>query len=69
MKYTRPVNIAHIDDTAWPRMQPGQWVYDGQPMSRGRFMGVSRAGTVVVAWHKKSTDVATLRKLSAFARR
>lgn len=57
--------------------QPGQHVYAGDrhdPNSRGRFLGVKRSGTVVVAWsgntrsrRTRAEQVEYLQSLRAYA--
>lgn len=52
MKFTKAIDI-HTADPA--KLQPGQWVYAGQDHgpgspSRGRFIGITKGGAVVVAW-------------------
>lgn len=50
MKYTKPVNIWNLPEGEINRLQPGQWVYAGEPDNMGRFCGVKSNGIVVVAW-------------------
>ena len=47
-RYTKPVDIWQLDDAQRAQLQPGQWVYAGDPSSMGRFFG--HGATTVVAW-------------------
>lgn len=49
MQYTKPVDVWN-SKTDLNKLQPGQWVYAGEPTNTGRFLGVKKTGTVVVAW-------------------
>ena len=51
MKFLPPFDIWSTPVELLARAQPGQWVYAGNPADKGRFLGVKRSGTVVVAWH------------------
>jgi hypothetical protein len=50
MKYSAPVNAHAVTTETLAKLQPGQWVYAGDRSAMGRFLGVKRSGTVVVAW-------------------
>ncbi len=53
MRYLPAFNIWATPVELLRHAQPGQHVYAGDPKdrnSRGRFLGVKRSGTVVVAW-------------------
>lgn len=53
MKYQRAIDVTNLPTECIAVLQPGQWVYTGShrdPNTRGRFLGVKRSGTVVVAW-------------------
>lgn len=50
MRYQSPVNVWQASPEALAKLQPGQWVYAGEPDSKGRFLGVKPSGSVVVAW-------------------
>jgi hypothetical protein len=49
MQYTKPVDVWN-SKTDLNKLQAGQWVYAGEPNNTGRFLGVKKSGTVVVAW-------------------
>lgn len=72
MRYTPPVNI--WDTTVnLNRLQPGQWVYAGQPEDLGMFLGVRPGGSVVVAWRNNiashgANRQAYIRSLRQYAR-
>jgi hypothetical protein len=50
MRYTHSPNIWQLTEQQIKHLQPGQWVYAGDPGSKGQFLGVKPSGTVVVAW-------------------
>jgi len=50
MKYSAPINAHAVTTETLAKLQPGQWVYAGDRSTMGRFLGVKRSGTVVVAW-------------------
>ena len=50
MQYQPAFNIWSMPASFYKHIQPGQWVYAGTRDQVGRFMGVKRSGTVVVAW-------------------
>jgi hypothetical protein len=50
MQYTKPQNVWNMTREQMSSMQPGQWVYAGQPADAGMFLGIKPSGTVVVAW-------------------
>lgn len=50
MKYQPMFDIWGIPEGLLPKIQPGQMVYAGAKDNRGRFLGVKKSGTVVVAW-------------------
>lgn len=47
-QYTKAVDIWQLDDVQRAQLQPGQWVYAGEPDNKGRFFGQGRS--TVVAW-------------------
>jgi hypothetical protein len=51
MKYTKSIDIWKLNPQQIACLQPGQWVYAGEPTSKGRFFGVKKSGSVVVGWH------------------
>jgi hypothetical protein len=54
MKYSKMIN-AWGKNVNFKKMQVGQWVSAGQPdtdrSNCGRFYGVSRSGSITVAWN------------------
>jgi hypothetical protein len=51
-RFTKAIDIWAADAS---KLQPGQWVYAGHDdgpgsPTRGRFFGVKRSGSIVVAW-------------------
>ena len=46
--FTKAVDIWAMTDAEIARLQPGQWVYAGDPSHKGRFLG--QGATTVVAW-------------------
>jgi len=50
MKFTHAFDIWSVPVDLLKHAQPGQWVYAGNKADKGRFLGVKRSGTVVVAW-------------------
>jgi hypothetical protein len=50
MKFTYAFDIWSVPVDLLKHAQPGQWVYAGNKADKGRFLGVKRSGTVVVAW-------------------
>jgi hypothetical protein len=60
MKFLKAMDIQALDEAQRKRLQVGQWVYAGNKSCMGKFLGVKRCGTVVVAWQgnaAKSGDV------------
>ena len=51
MKFQKAINIWTISDKEIARLQAGQWVYGGESRNQGRFLGVKKSGTIVVAWY------------------
>ena len=51
MKFTHSFDIWSVPVSLLKHAQPGQWVYAGTKDNKGRFLGVKKSGTVVVAWH------------------
>lgn len=50
MKFQKALNIWNATEAEIKKLQAGQWVYAGQPENKGRFLGVRKSGSVVVAW-------------------
>jgi hypothetical protein len=50
MKFTQSFDIWSVPVSLLKHAQPGQWVYAGTKDNKGRFLGVKRSGSVVVAW-------------------
>ena len=50
MKFLKAMDIQALDEAQRKRLQVGQWVYAGNKSCMGKFLGVKRCGTVVVAW-------------------
>lgn len=51
MKYTKALDIWALTPSKISQLQPGQWVYAGEPNNKGRYFGTKESGSVVVAWH------------------
>lgn len=49
--YTKAINIWSLTSLQRSKLQPGQWVYAGNPSDKGIWLGVKPSGTEVVAWH------------------
>lgn len=51
-RFQKIIDISRLSDAAMQQLQPGQWVYTdvNTPLSRGKFWGIKKSGTVVVAW-------------------
>ena len=50
MKYQKPLDIWKMSDKEIKNLQPGQWIYAGDQSNKGKFFGMKKSGTVVVAW-------------------
>jgi hypothetical protein len=50
MKYSQSFDIWSVPVNLLKYAQPGQWVYAGTKDNKGRFLGVKKSGTIVVAW-------------------
>jgi hypothetical protein len=50
MRYITAPDIWQMNDQQIAAMQPGQWVFAGEPNNRGIYLGTTSRGTVVVAW-------------------
>ena len=50
MKFTKALDIWKLTPAEIARLQPGQWVYAGEPTSKGRYLGVRPSSSVVVGW-------------------
>jgi hypothetical protein len=55
MKFLKAMDIQALDEAQRKRLQVGQWVYAGDKSCMGKFLGVKRCGTVVVAWQGNAT--------------
>ena len=53
MKFITSFNIWEMPVELLKHVQPGQWVYAGDKNTKGRFLGVKKSGSVVVAWNHK----------------
>lgn len=51
MRYVKAVNIWALDLDQRVALQPGQWVYAGQPCDKGIWLGAKPSGSQVVAWY------------------
>ena len=57
MKFRKALDIWSLyGQYLLPNLQPGQWVYAGEPSSKGRFLGIKPSGTIVVAWHNNAKN-------------
>lgn len=52
-KYQKTVNI-WAKDVNLKTLQPGQWVEAGEGGDRGIFGGVTKGGSVIVAWYRNA---------------
>jgi hypothetical protein len=72
MKFTQSFDIWAVPSALLKHVQPGQWVYAGTKDNKGRFLGVKKSGTIVVAWHgntKARADKASyIKTLRAYAK-
>lgn len=74
MRYLPAFNIWSMPVELLRHAQPGQHVYAGDKTTTGRFLGVKRSGTVVVAWsgntrtrRTRAEQLDYLRTLRAYA--
>ncbi len=51
MQYQKSVDIWQLSDKQIKQLQVGQWIFAGDTKNIGRFLGVKKSNTVVVAWH------------------
>jgi hypothetical protein len=59
--FTKAVNIqAYTPAMARKQLLKGQWVFAGDRSTMGRFCGVSKAGTILVSWTRKTEHVSIL---------
>jgi hypothetical protein len=53
-------------------LQRGQWVHGGEINNKGRFLGMKKSGTVVVAWngnaHQQSSYMGYIKMLLNYAK-
>jgi hypothetical protein len=72
MRFTSASNIWSVPVELLRFVQPGQWVYAGDKETVGRFLGVKKSGSVVVAWQgntKNHTDkVGYIKALRTYAK-
>jgi hypothetical protein len=52
MKYQSIFDIWAVPVDLLNHVQAGQMVYAGDKSNRGRFLGVRKSGTIVVAWQR-----------------
>ena len=50
MQYSKAIDIWQLTDKQIKHLQIGQWIYGGESKNLGRFLGVKKSGTIVVAW-------------------
>ena len=50
MQCKKALDIWQLTDNQVKKLQVGQWVFAGNVKNTGRFLGVKKSGTVVVAW-------------------
>lgn len=50
MQYTKAIDIWQLTDDQIRKLQVGQWVFAGNTKNIGRFLGIKKSNTVVVAW-------------------
>lgn len=56
MKYKKAVDIWALSNEQIKKLQGGQWVYAGEPNNKGRFLGMKKSGTLVVAWNGNASQ-------------
>lgn len=56
MRYLPAFDIWQVPTELLSHAQPGQWVYAGDKESIGRFYGVKKSGSVVVAWRNNALN-------------
>lgn len=61
MKYIASFNIWEMPVELLAHVQPGQWIYAGDKGTKGRFLGVTATGNVVVAWKYNKAQISALR--------
>ena len=50
-RYTKAVNVWALSQAELAQLQPGQWVYAGDPSNKGIWCGLrASSGTAVAAW-------------------
>ena len=55
MKYQPALDIWTLDDKQRSALQIGQWVYAGEPSTKGRFYG--HGHSTVVAWYNNGKRI------------
>jgi hypothetical protein len=72
MKFQKSINIWAISDKEIADLQRGQWVHGGEINNKGRFLGMKKSGTVVVAWngnaHQQSSYMGYIKMLLNYAK-
>jgi len=53
MKYEKAFNIWQLPSYLRGGIHPGQWVYAGDPNTKGQYLGQTKMGCDVVAWNHK----------------
>jgi hypothetical protein len=61
MKYLPSFDIWQVPAELLSKAQPGQWVHAGDKSNVGRFWGVKKSGTIVVAWQGNAKNAANYR--------
>lgn len=54
MRFIKAFDIHHVPAELRKHIQPGQWVFNSDPASVGRYMGQLKGGTDVVAWQRNA---------------
>lgn len=69
MRYLPPFDIYEVPTELLKFCQPGQWVYAGDTDTVGRFFGVKKSGTVVVAWKNNARNNGRPQEYYSFMRK
>lgn len=54
--YKKTIDIWALSTSQIAALTPGQWVKAGQYGDKGRFHGVKKSGSVVVAWYHNAKN-------------
>ena len=54
MRYIKAFDIYKLSENTYKDIMVGQWIFAGDISNKGRFLGVKKSGTVVVAWHNNA---------------